>query len=180
MNVLDYWSGDMEHSLRNWKDRDWGWVVQRATGEDIQAITCFDPLCITSDTPLRSTQGDIVHFTSQIRDIIGKKYDVVCLLHPNPATIGGYWVLPGEEGFQTFRYLPVVNQIIAATLNPGGHVLVQFDDEMWEKWSEIFLQELLQYTWSKLSLTTHWENRHRFPSDSYRFHSFHHLRKVWK
>lgn len=186
MKVLDYWSGGTAHAFCNWRNRNWGWVTQQLTGEAISEVTCYDPLCIAGDTTIGTLPETVFHFTSCIDTIISdRKYGAICLLHPNPTTSAERRVLSGDEGFHTNRYLPVVAQIIEKVLNPGGHVIVQFDDQIREypakegSGADVFLQRLQKYTDGQLVLQkSRAITPNCFPSDTYQFDSLHILRKA--
>lgn len=187
MNILDFWSGGLAHASANWSTRGWSSTIHRVMNPVtyiVKRITCFDPVCIAGTYEFPLWPELELHGTSEFEHVVKMpQYDAICLLHPNPATTSNHLMLPWDEGFHTHRYITVVSQLVERNLKPGGHVIVQFDDEMRDfqqgKWREIFLDRLLQYTHGDLKKTDEWgsETQSRFHSDVYRFDSLHLLQK---
>ena len=149
--------------------------MQAITGSKVSQITCHDTLCIDEDTTTETESMVVIRHTKSIKIVMEKRFDVICLLHPNPICVACRQLYIGETGFQHGRYIPIAAQIIEECLVPQGHVIVQFDDEISDKGSE-FLEKLQNY-YSCLTETP-LNTPAIFPSDNYRFLSLHHLRKT--
>lgn len=183
MNVLDYWSGEIIRSHKNWKEKGWVETLQELTRKTIHAITCYDPLCIKGDITIWDTPGDTFHYTSNVGNIMERAFDAMCLFNPNPMCAVGRQLWLGESWFQHGRYLSIAAYLIQDCLVPGGDIFVQFDDEMdqWDSWRgrEIFLEKLQVYTDDGIIPVQEWgtEAGQKFQNDSYCFCSLHHFRK---
>lgn len=186
MNILDYWSGPFRRAHLNWTTTNWTTVVSTLVDSKshyIEQITCYDPLCIIGKHPLTLLDRVMIG-TGNHEDVnSANRYDTICLLHPHPATASDRNVLGWDEGFHTKRYISVVSELVKKNLKLGGHVIVQFDDEMqqWQhgKWREVFLERLLRYTDNSLTPVGAWwlGDEVKFQSENYLFSSLHLLQK---